>query len=1225
MNSGMKRTVKILFRTLLISVCLAFVALAFLPTVLSTSWGKDIVLTIVNGRIPGNLEIEALSVKWMGPQSISEAILKDPEKKDVISVQSAQIDASLFALLIKREFISDLQITSMNAYLVADATGSTNFDRSLGLDCCLGNNGAMTVMLKNVNGDVHLKDNGGPLKVHLSGETQQDGDKGNFVIDAELKGLRLKDILVHGDPKRLLEQTPGANLSVSADIVNFPVKLLDQVTLHSSPDLSGAISELLGSNLNVRVDQSLSQKELILNFQAEAKNVIANAQVKISDDVSLVNPVVISLDLTPKLIERLGSFLPQARLWKLKSPTKAVLTLSKLIVPTSLLKQPLNTIDLAPVAITALLEVKNAFLNNSESQKEIAFELVQASLDSNAGDSLLNAKITGSGRYNGQPIRLDSSTHFLKTFNFKNIQFDGNLVVPSFRIDDLENLGSVELSETQLQYAMESFPHVKLSFSTKTVQKSNSGLLYTIFGKTAAIALQAALSVDSHIPEVHQFDVKLNSELSQAHFKGQIKDGHRMLLTAPASVSYLLSGQVLENFGLSLKNYTITQNTPIELVIAPSSAPINIRDLSSLQMSGSLNLKTIALASKSDTHASPVFFDLIKAQWAIDGEQKRIALNFSAIPRLGTQGAAKLSGNVVVENWVKGSSLDFHNVIVLANTQIHQLPVAIFNNILEGSPDIASLLGNSLNASASAEFRIQPTPKSSINIEIQSEQLNGSAALTYKDDKIYLNENIPTKFLLNLTPQGYLAIRRWINKNNAEDFALGNTAKVELHLRSLKFPLADSSGSLPFLHSAIDLNVSIDKLVGVSRTRQSLTLQDVSGQFSSKNLSENITFDLHAISLPNRNSTSIWSAAGLLENAFSPNGSINTNALSLKLDANFESIPLGLICPFICLDPTKSQQIEAVFGDTLNAKFKTHLTQMNGPAFVDVNGKNGQILLDGYLTNGLLTLQKDLIAKVSVTPEFSKHVLQQLFPMANGMLNADEPLTLKIDKQGFALPIKDLNITAIRIPQASLSLGKVRFSSQSQLAKIFSLLTSNTGDQLKVWLTPLFFSLENGIVTVNRLDMLVNERYPLATWGEVNIGRDRVNMVIGLLGAGIRKAFNVSTIPNDYILQLPLRGTLSDASIDKTKSAARLSALVAQSQGGPEGLVIGTVLHIASGGLTENPVPKPTTNPLPWSDLLTEEKGQESSQKDQTSTKDKNPLKEIKKGAESLLKNIFNK
>ena len=132
-------------------------------------------------------------------------------------------------------------------------------------------------------------------------------------------------------------------------------------------------------------------------------------------------------------------------------------------------------------------------------------------------------------------------------------------------------------------------------------------------------------------------------------------------------------------------------------------------------------------------------------------------------------------------------------------------------------------------------------------------------------------------------------------------------------------------------------------------------------------------------------------------------------------------------------------------------------------------------------------------------------------------------------------------------------------------------------------------------------------------------------MVVGLSGSAISKAFNVPKISNAYFLQLPLKGKLSNPSIDKTRAIARISSLVAQSQGGAEGLVLGTVLDIASGGLAESGIPSPTTNPLPWSNLM-QDRDAPREANDRSHHDGKalpNPIEEIGKGASSIFKKIF--
>jgi hypothetical protein len=177
-------------------------------------------------------------------------------------------------------------------------------------------------------------------------------------------------------------------------------------------------------------------------------------------------------------------------------------------------------------------------------------------------------------------------------------------------------------------------------------------------------------------------------------------------------------------------------------------------------------------------------------------------------------------------------------------------------------------------------------------------------------------------------------------------------------------------------------------------------------------------------------------------------------------------------------------------------------------------------------------------------------------------------------------------------------------------------------------MTPTYFSIKDGVVKLERADMLINDRFPLAAWGNVDLGNERVNMVIGLTGAAIANAFGLNGIPKNSMLQLPLKGPLNGPSIDKAKAAARISSLVAQGQGGPHGLVLGTVLDIASGGFRDGSVPNPTTQPLPWANMLEESSSAASPGGDQPANQEKpktpkTPMDQIQKGAGSLIKKLL--
>lgn len=153
-----------------------------------------------------------------------------------------------------------------------------------------------------------------------------------------------------------------------------------------------------------------------------------------------------------------------------------------------------------------------------------------------------------------------------------------------------------------------------------------------------------------------------------------------------------------------------------------------------------------------------------------------------------------------------------------------------------------------------------------------------------------------------------------------------------------------------------------------------------------------------------------------------------------------------------------------------------------------------------------------------------------------------------------------------------------------------------------------------------RTDMLVANQYPIASWGAINLAAQELNMVVALSGYTIKKAFHLNGISNDGWLQIPVRGAIHHPKIDIAAITARISALAAVSKAGPPGKLIGTVIEKASDIIGLDQAPPQTTKPLPWGELIEEEK-EGSLQPIEKALEQ--PIHELKKGAKKILKGLF--
>lgn len=363
--------------------------------------------------------------------------------------------------------------------------------------------------------------------------------------------------------------------------------------------------------------------------------------------------------------------------------------------------------------------------------------------------------------------------------------------------------------------------------------------------------------------------------------------------------------------------------------------------------------------------------------------------------------------------------------------------------------------------------------------------------------------------------------------------------------------------------------------------------------------------------------------SGKIEKLFAKDGSFNWNDCSLFVAAKARTLSVSLLSKIVAMKEENKRQLEALFGENINADAEVQLAKMVGPVDASVNGKNGYFTFNGRYADGGLYLNQPFIAEFVPNSALGKYVLESYFPLLSGILSAEQNIKLAINPEGFYFGLHPISLQRLKISSANLTIGKVSFSNEGVLNKAIAKLVPASINPVSIWFTPLYFSLIDGTVRMERIDMLLANQYPIAAWGNVDIINDKVGMIIALSGTAISKAFNISVPNKGYFVQLPLKGTLSSASIDKSKATAKISALAAQSQGGPHGVVIGTVLEIAGGKLNEEKAPNPTTNPLPWSQLLMENSEQGYQPSERTADKKVRPLKELERGADSLIKSLL--
>lgn len=544
--------------------------------------------------------------------------------------------------------------------------------------------------------------------------------------------------------------------------------------------------------------------------------------------------------------------------------------------------------------------------------------------------------------------------------------------------------------------------------------------------------------------------------------------------------------------------------------------------------------------------------------------------------------------------------------VIKASLDMPNIPSTFLNSLVKGK-DLTPLLGQSLSLKASLE--LNHLAQGNINVMIQSPTMEASASLAVAEHLQAQSGSNSPWIKLKLNPDQFASLhQQWISQGT--DKALLTLAKpttILVSLPKLKVNLNQLAAS--DVHAKIDLKDIA--LVDTVNSRK-ITLDSVQGNFKTDASKQNLSWQIAV----NGQGEGKVSLTGLLPLAFILDSKFRMQDLNFDAKLDGQGIPVGVLARFGGLDVGWSKALEAAIGKKASLKGDIALQNLYGPITANIQGENGQITLNGQIRRGVLVLSEPLTAKFNVNTQFGHDALGHVLPILNSAVGAENPIYVQINPQGFAMPLMPYDFNGMSFQNAMINLGKMRFSNQGDLANLLAILNIRSQDSLGVWFTPVYLSLNQGKVKIERFDMLVANRYPIAAWGNVDFPADRVWMKIGLTGQAISKALGVRGLDADDMLQVPVKGTINNPQMDTASVAAQVSKLTLENDL-PEGRLIGTILGIASNVLGgDNTIPPPTTQPLPWAN----EKDEQAKPK-----KKKDVIDHVEKGVNNLINSLIPK
>lgn len=490
-------------------------------------------------------------------------------------------------------------------------------------------------------------------------------------------------------------------------------------------------------------------------------------------------------------------------------------------------------------------------------------------------------------------------------------------------------------------------------------------------------------------------------------------------------------------------------------------------------------------------------------------------------------------------------------------------------------------------------------PKWNFDVNAQGREINVSGSFMLNQDLLQITK--PCELFFTLTDESF----------KSDFFELSQPSVLALSVSRLSLPLSKGWKRALFTAEAgFDKFAFQDKQSGQQVKLSELQLK-VSKKEADSPLSFNLTSKDDKISCKGK-------LADMSDLAH----------LSAELDAEITQLPTAILDLVAHICDTSS--LSPLFGDKLDAKARLSLQKGSGPIELNVNSSNTRLSLNGEMQEGVLLLAEPVYAQVLMTEELSELLLKKVNPLSISSLTSPNPLTLQIEPSKFSLPLADWR--KLSLSQARIELGQLSCQNEGSLQTVLNLLKSKELSQeklLHLWFAPIDLSIQEGVIAVQRTEILIDQTYEVASWGTLDLQKGDVDMTLGLTSQCLSKAFSISDLPNDYVMQIPMKGKMNSVKMDSKVATAKIAALLvwqkstASNTSKNSGLIargFGELMgQLATLPDRKTPAP-PAKHPFPWEKYKPSGKERKSENPTQPPLKKKNKIKKGDKPLKQLLK-----
>lgn len=662
----------------------------------------------------------------------------------------------------------------------------------------------------------------------------------------------------------------------------------------------------------------------------------------------------------------------------------------------------------------------------------------------------------------------------------------------------------------------------------------------------------------------------------------------------PLLINFNVSSELLNHL-LSVSSQETAFVIPSPLQLQLNSEPFYLQEHFSkkLRLNSSISIPRINVIDKIYGKE----FSIEKTQCILKGDGSNTTLEASLSSEIQTKNMLRDPGIINCQFVSKHfDTTGFLNKPWEVTSNFSHIPSGLFDVALGLNSNFSILLGPEFNTSMTTQFQEQQFHMTGA---FQSKALMFNYDITSSDDM--LEVNTPIQGVISLEKDSYSAIESLVSKNivSKQTFALMQPADVAFKINQLRWlkqsvstqrtSLLDQllvSVSEHLKRSLLDISLQSKNIAIVCQeTSQSAYLNNVSLECTKNQGLTPFVLNIRSDVASGKDQTHPGRLMSTLQLQNISN-EVKKNVISTKIEGSLTQFPSLLLDMGFQLTGLGKIPPSVILGNTVSSSFSAKFENTQGTLSADIQAEQAEGNLQASTNHGVLKLSQPLKAKINITPKLTDYFFKNI---NLNISKTSGPLSLVIDHRGCYIPFDPYDFSSIQVRNGSIDLGEITCTNTGNPQDVgsFFKLKLSSKDSIDLWFTPINFSLSNGVMYVDRTEVLYNKAYEIAFWGKLDIAKNNASMTLGLTEQSLRKGLGIRGLPRSFVLQLPMEGPIHDVKINKEIAATRLALFLAKTSGATNyGGLWGGIASALSDFANDQTTVPPANPPFPWEGKL---------------------------------------